>query len=140
VVSGGGGNDVLYGEAGNDVLAGGAGLDRAYGGAGADTFAFADGDLAGATVTTCDIIHDFSSAEADRIDLAALDADTGLAGTQPFAFLGTAAFTGAAGELRYEQIGANTFLMGDTNGDAAADFMIRLDGAHTLTSGDFIFG
>lgn len=95
VVSGGG-NDVLYGEAGNDVLAGGAGLDRAYGGAGADTFAFADGDLAGATATTCDIIHDFSSAEADRIDLAALEADTGLAGTQPFAFLGTAAFTGAA--------------------------------------------
>jgi hypothetical protein len=28
--------------------------------------------------------------------------------------------------------------MGDTNGDGTADFMIRLDGLHSLTGGDFV--
>jgi len=53
-----------------------------------------------------------------------------------FAFVGTAAFDGHAGELRYEEISGNTYLYGDTNGDGAADFMIRLDGLHALVSAD----
>jgi hypothetical protein len=61
-----------------------------------------------------------------------------LAGNQGFTFLGAGAFTGTAGQLRYEQISGDTFVTGDTNGDGVADFMIRLDGLHTLRSGDFI--
>lgn len=57
---------------------------------------------------------------------------------QEFTFISTAAFSGTAGELRYEQNTTNTFVSGDTNGYGIADFMIRIDGLHTLVSGDFI--
>ena len=60
------------------------------------------------------------------------------AGNQAFTFLGTGAFTGVAGQLRYEQVSGNTFISGDTNGDGVADFMIRVDGVHSLGSDDFI--
>jgi Ca2+-binding RTX toxin-like protein len=140
VLTGNDGANKLYGLGGNDVIDGGAGIDQAYGGTGADTFVFADGDLGGASQASCDIIRDFSHAEADRIDLSGLDANSALSGNQAFAFLGTSAFTGSAGQLRYEESGGNTYLMGDTDGDGTADFMIRLDGSHALTSGDFIFG
>jgi hypothetical protein len=35
-------------------------------------------------------------------------------------------------------INGNTYVYGDTNGDGAADFMIRVDGNHPLTSADFV--
>ncbi len=94
--------------------------------------------LAANTTATADVIHDFSHAEADKIRLDLVDANTTLGGTQDFAFIGTAAFTNVAGQLRYEQISGNTYVSGDTNGDGIADFMIRLDGLHTLGGGDFI--
>ncbi|MGN6155652.1 MAG: calcium-binding protein, partial [Sphingomicrobium sp.] len=134
-----GGNDVLSGQSGNDWLEGGAGRDVTTGGIGADSFAFRDGDFAGLTASTCDQIKDFSESDGDVIRLLA-DADSGTTGSQTFDFIGTNAFTGAAGELRYEEISGNTYVMGDTDGDGTADFMIRLDGSHALTSGDFIFG
>lgn len=46
-----------------------------------------------------------------------------------FEFIGTGAFAGSAGQLRYEQISGNC-VSGDFNGDSVADFMVRLDGAH----------
>lgn len=52
--------------------------------------------------------------------------------------IATAAFSGTPGELRYQQINGNTYVMGNTNTDTAADFWIRLDGLHTLTAGDFV--
>ncbi len=137
LLMGDGGADVLKGEDGNDALYGGAARDRFYGGAGADKFAFADGDFAGLTSSTCDQIHDFSTIDGDYIDLGSVDADTGQAGDQAFAFIGTGAFTGTAGELRTYQSSGQTYLQGDTNGDGAADFMIRLDGLHTLGGSDF---
>jgi restriction endonuclease Mrr len=53
-------------------------------------------------------------------------------------FIGTAAFSKTAGELRYQEIGGNTYVSGDTNGDGLADFLIRLAGSHALTSSDFV--
>ncbi len=32
---------------------------------------------------------------------------------------------------------AGRYITGDTNGDGIADFMIKVDGSHTFTSGDF---
>ncbi len=61
-----------------------------------------------------------------------------IAGNQAFAFIGTDAFTGAAGELRFEQSATDTFVQGDLNGDSVADFWIKLNGLHTLGSGDFV--
>ncbi|HEX2802634.1 MAG TPA: calcium-binding protein [Sphingomicrobium sp.] len=132
------GDDTLRGRAGNDLLEGGAGRDVLFGESGADTFVFNDGDFAGMTSSTCDQVKDFSSADGDRIRLSGVDANTLAADDQAFAFIGTGAFSGTAGELRYDQISGTTYVYGDTNGDSLADFMIRLDGAHTLTSGDFV--
>ncbi|WP_294171690.1 calcium-binding protein, partial [uncultured Sphingomonas sp.] len=134
---GSGGNDILFGENGSDRLIGGAGQDRAYGGAGSDEFIFGAGDLSGASNSSADRVHDFSRDQGDRIRLDGIDADIIRGEDQSFAFIGENGFSGTAGELRYQQISGNTFVQGDTNGDGAADFWIRLDGLHTLGSGDF---
>ena len=132
-----GGNDTIKGGAGNDWIEGGAGRDMLYGGTGSDTFAFHDGDFGGATRATADRILDFVQGE-DIIRLSSVDADTTVTGDQAFHFMGTTAFDGHAGELRYEQISGATYVSGDTNGDGTADFMIRIDGLQTLTAHDFV--
>ena len=99
---------------------------------------FRDGDCGGATTATADHIYDFSQTEHDHVRLSLVDADTTLAGYQAFHFLGTAGFDGSAGALHYAEISGTTYVSGDTNGDGAADFMIRIDGLHTLTSSDFV--
>lgn len=73
-------------------------------------------------------MQDFSQADDDRIRPDLIDADTGTGGRQDFALIGSDAFSGSAGELRYEQVGGNTYVQGDTNRDGVADFMIRLHG------------
>ena len=100
-------------------------------------FVFRSGDFGGIN-SLADRIHDFSHAEGDRISLELVDADTTQSGDQAFTFRGTGAFTGDAGELRFEQISGNTYVQGDLDGDGVADFWIRLDGLHTLTSSDFL--
>ena len=133
---GNGGVDTLNGGNGNDFLYGGAGTDHMTGGSGNDTFAFAGGEFGGATTVTADEIVDFASGQ-DKIDLSAVDANALLGGDQAFSFVGTAAFSNTAGELRYELISGNTYVTGDTNGDGIADFMIKVDGSHVFTGADF---
>jgi Ca2+-binding RTX toxin-like protein len=127
-----GGNDVLNGREGDDTLSGGAGADRLAGGSGNDIFAFDGGD---STAGSMDTILDFAS--GDKIDLAGVDANTADGTDQAFSFVGTNAFTGTAGELRYEQTGGNTYVYGDTDGDGAADLAIMLLGSHALVGTDF---
>ncbi|QNN64638.1 M10 family metallopeptidase C-terminal domain-containing protein [Sphingomonas rhizophila] len=129
------GNDILYGESGADALSGGSGLDRFYGGGGADLFAFSSGDFAGMSSGTADRIHDFNRLQADRLDFTAVDSNAQTNGDQAFSFIGSAAFNGVTGELRYQQISGNTYIQGDTDGDGKADFWVRLDGLHALSSG-----
>lgn len=126
----------LSGNSGANILIGGAGRDQLTGGGGADTFRFASGDFAGLTTTTADLIYDFSQAEGDRIDLSAIDAVTGGV-DDAFSFLGTGAFTGVAGELRYEYSGTRTMVYGDLDGNGVADFAVALTGNITLVLGDF---
>ncbi|QNN64238.1 calcium-binding protein [Sphingomonas rhizophila] len=132
------GNDILYGENGTDYLYGGSGLDRFYGGAGADLFAFENLDFAGMGSGTADRIHDFSHAQGDRISLELVDANSNVGFDQAFTFVGSAAFSNVAGQLRYQQISGNTYVQGDTDGDGKADFWIRIDGLHALAATDFI--
>jgi trimeric autotransporter adhesin len=143
-LEGGAGDDTLRGQSGNDVLVGGDGADLLVGGwavdiltggAGADTFRFSS--FESGTGTSADRITDFASGE-DLIDLSGWDADLTSAGDQAFAFIGIAAFSGVAGELRYHFDGTDTWLQGDTNGDALADFEIVLSGALTPTASDFL--
>jgi len=139
---GGAGNDDLSGGTGNDIVSGGAGSDVVRGGAGADTFAFLLLDIAPLAETTGDVIAEFSSAEGDRIDLSAIDANRLVAKNQAFTFIGSTAFSKVAGELRYEVVGPNDiYLSGDTNGDGKADFVIGLSGPSnvaSLVANDFV--
>ncbi len=137
-LKGGNGKDLLLGGAGDDMLIGGAGRDVMIGGAGADTFDFNSPTETGNTAATRDRITDFSQTDGDVIDLSGIDADSGAAGDQAFTFIGTAAFSGTAGELRYVQTATNTIVQADLDGDGAEDFQIQLDGLIALTAGDFV--
>jgi parallel beta-helix repeat protein len=130
---GGDGNDVLLGGAGNDRLEGGPGADTMTGGAGADNFVFRPADLG-----SVDRIEDFSHAQGDRIVLSELDANTKTAANDKYDFIGTKAFSGQAGQLRYEVVKGETTVYGDMNGDKVADLTIKLAGSHALEGSDFV--
>jgi len=137
-LSGGGGVDYLNGGGGNDVLIGGAARDRLTGGAGADVFRIEQASDS-ATTTSRDVIADFTQSQSDVIDLAAVDANTGVAGDQAFSFVGTAAFGGVAGELRYKQTGGLTIVECDRDGDRVVDMQVELAGVINLQARDFLF-
>ena len=85
----------MKGNAGNDRLVGGNGVDTMVGGEGNDSFVYAHSSKA----TGGDVISDFGA--GDIIDLGVVDAKSLTAGDQAFTFIGGAAFSKAAGELRY---------------------------------------
>jgi hypothetical protein len=135
-ISGLGGDDWLHGDAGNDLLTGGAGADRLTGGLGKDQFVFnSASESAGAAH---DVITDFNRGQGDKINLSGIDANANLIGNQTFTFIGTAAFSNVAGQLRFEQVGGNTFVHGDTDGNGAADFTVQLNGLVPLGGSDFL--
>ena len=133
---GGAQDDILLGGDGDDVLVGSWGYDVLTGGAGADTFAFEAGHT-GKWMGNADVITDFSQGDGDTIDLSALDAISGGA-DDAFTFVGNAAFTGTAGELRVFTSNGDTFVEGDVDGDGVADMVIRLTGEFDLTMADFV--
>lgn len=111
------GNDVanhLSGGAGDDVLNGFAGADVLRGGNGADRFDFSNIELG-------DRIADFVSG-TDQVDLRGTGVD--------FSWIGDAAFSHTAGELRF----AGGMLQGDVNGDGIADLSIGLGSALLIQS------
>lgn len=134
---GGGKNDRLFGEAGRDRLAGGTGADLLSGGAGADTFVFLGGGDSRPGRFTRDRITDFEQGR-DRIDLSALDANLLTGPNDAFSFIGGAAFSGQAGELRAVRGPAKTYVQADFDGDARPDLAVQLHGLYTLSAGDFI--
>ena len=84
------------------------------------------------------MIGDFSRSQGDRIDLTGIDANTWQSGNQAFTMIGSAAFSGAAGQLHYQHSSGRTIVEGDVNGDRVADFQVELVGRITLSSGDFV--
>jgi Ca2+-binding RTX toxin-like protein len=114
------------------VLISGNGSDTMTGGADADRFVHTTDDL-----HFGDVITDFNRVAGDRIDLSAMDADTVEAGDQAFVFIGTAAFSHRAGELRYLVTGPDAVASGDVDGDGVADFRITLLGVPDIVAGDF---
>ncbi len=134
--------NVIVGNTGANTLIGGDGADTLTGGAGKDVFVLTS--LADSSTTANDIITDFASFAAvgatnDRINLSAIDASTVGVSNEAFTFISTAAFTGTAGQLRYENNGVDTtFVLGDVDGDAIADFSIQLSGLQTLGAADFM--
>ena len=112
--------------------------DRLTGGDGADRFIFKS--ITDSTVASSgrDAIFDFDRLEGDKIDLSVIDASTKLSGNQAFKFLGSAAYTKTAGELRTVVKNGDTFIYGDVNGDGATDFSIFVDTSARIYSTDFI--
>ena len=137
-LDGGAGADTLSGGDGNDSIYGNTDRDVLYGGAGADRFVFKTTADTGVSSALQDVIMDFVAADGDKIDVSAIDANTSASGNQAFSFIGTAAFHGISGELRYQISGASTYVYGDVNGDKAIDFAIRINDDIALASGDFI--
>jgi len=128
-LDGGDGNDRLLGGSGVDVLAGGAGNDILEGGAGADVLSGDNGRdvftyraLTDSSGSALDTIIDFSTSGRDRINVSPIDADSSTEANDRFNFIGSAAFSGTAGELRY----ADGLLQGDVNGDRLADLAIKV--------------
>lgn len=149
---GGGGNDVISGNYANNRLQGGSGddqinghsgTDRSEGGAGADIFVFT---VAGHSIHvnrsdgakwTPDVLTDFTSG-VDKIDLSEIDAIAGTASDDAFTFIGAAAFSGQAGQLRFETAGSFVHILGDVDGDGYADLHIIASGTQALAA-DFFF-
>jgi hypothetical protein len=73
----------------------------------------------------------------DIIDLSAIDAISGGA-DDAFTFIGTAAFSNTAGELRFVMQPGPYVIQGDVNGDGIADLTIHVDPNHALTTADFV--
>ncbi len=130
-------NDTLYGGDGNDLVIGGLGGDIMSGGAGRDIFDFDSKLESQEKLGSRDFILDFQHL-VDDIDLSTIDATSTVGGNQAFKFIGTALFTGEAGELRYQKSSGHTFVMADITGDGVPDLMIELNKLINLTKNDFI--
>lgn len=131
------GNDILDGRNGKDVIVGGHGADLLLGGAGADRFVYSSITESTKTLSGRDTILDFSHTQGDRIDLSPVDANVTLSGNQTFTFIGTAAYSGTAGQVRYAITAEGTIVYADTDGDRISDMTILLNGNHALTAADF---
>jgi serralysin len=127
------GNDVsnkLNGNGGNDVLDGAKGNDILSGGAGGDEFRVSETGYA-------DEILDFTSG-VDKIRLSEIDANSNTAADDAFTFIGNAAFSGVAGQLRTYSQGGDNYVAGDVNGDGVADFTINVNNANVVVTDFFL--
>jgi Ca2+-binding RTX toxin-like protein len=135
---GGYGMDTLRGEGGNDVLDGGPGSDDLFGGDGADTFMWTLTADTTTNVIYADTVFDFDAAEGDLISLSSIDANLVAAGNQAFTFIGTAAFSGNPGEVRYYHVGDNTYIEMQIGTAADPEGVIRLIGVHVPEASWFV--
>jgi Ca2+-binding RTX toxin-like protein len=96
--------------------------NRLTGGGGEDWFTFFSPSDCSASAP--DTITDFISGSGDKINLERMDANTTTSTNDAFSFIGTNAFNGIAGQLRYEVVDNQVHLYGDVNGDSVADIHI----------------
>jgi len=140
---GAGGNDTLIGAGDNDTLNGGPGDDVMVGGVGADVLIDALGFdkfnynfIAESSQSAPDSITAFNGNGpnlGDVIDLSGINPGTA---SGAFDWIGSNLFSGAVGELRYDQ--PTGLLQGSTNGFGTANFEIHLAPNTPLAVGDVI--
>jgi Ca2+-binding RTX toxin-like protein len=124
------GADTLTGGPGADIIYGGGGADTLTGGGGADTFVYraaSDAPAPKNTAGTYETITDFNPA-TDHIDLSAL-------GRLSY---GGETIAVTSHHVDWYLSGGNTYVTANVTGGAHVDMIIKLDGAHSLTSADFI--
>ncbi|MEM7767233.1 MAG: hypothetical protein AAF253_07060, partial [Pseudomonadota bacterium] len=114
-LDGGAGNDTLTGGSGTNFLRGGAGADTIIGGSGPNQIEIIDAalEMDGDTVSGLNT--------GDTLTILSPDIDAG----QLYFFLGEAAFTGRAGEMRIVRSASETRLDADLDGDGQADHALR---------------
>jgi Ca2+-binding RTX toxin-like protein len=135
-VRGGDGDDLMFGGYGDDLLVGGHGADVMIGGDGADVFRIGAGDTG--VGAAADLVADLAQGQ-DEVDLIGIDANLLAPGDQAFTFIGGDAFSGTAGELRFEYDGSSyTWLQGDLDGDGVPDLEVRFNGNVDLVVSDFL--
>ena len=132
MLDGGEGDDTLYGGWGKDTLIDGAGNDYLSGGWGKDTYVFTSADGSVDTIADLD--------RRETIDLTEIDAIAGTEENDGFDWISSDAFSGTAGELRYERVGWRDYkIEGDTDGDGMADLTIMIENGHPLQA-EILFG
>nr|WP_047166563.1 calcium-binding protein [Sphingomonas sp. Y57] len=157
-ILGGDGNDVILGDLGDDTIVGGVGTDLLTGGEGADVFQFAAGDVTSTTIGTkvfYEEITDFTIAD-DKLEIAnfgAVTDDTIVLQNSGVSFTTvTAALDYVEGVLTTStddntvaaiQVGADTYLFYETDGDYASlngFSILKLTGvtAADLTEDNFV--
>ena len=119
-------NQALVGTNNADFFQLGGGLDTVAGLAGLDRFIYRPAAL-GPAATNATTLSDFSPAAGEKLDLSQIDAIAG--GTDDaFSFLPVAGapFTNVAGQLRWDDLGAQRGIQGDVDGNGVADLTIRV--------------
>jgi Ca2+-binding RTX toxin-like protein len=140
-----GGNEyanTISGNAGVNIIVGGGGLDTMWGGDGGDIFVWHSITEMGSTVdANSDTVgSDFNAAIGDLIVLSLIDADGNAGnGDTAFSFIGTAdnPFT-AAGQVSWLVGETDTYILLNTDGDAATDGVIRVLGVHAVDASWFV--
>ena len=139
--SGGFGGVHMYGGYGGSTsetnFVGGYGPQYMYGGEGANIYT--ELSISNSTSNTgFEEIANFDPAK-DIIDLSHIDANLTSAGIQSFSFVGTAALTGAGGQVSYQQDPTHnvTDVYVALAGDASPDMEIQLGGLLTLSAANF---
>jgi Ca2+-binding RTX toxin-like protein len=137
-IRGGRGADSLTGGLGGDQLYGNRGADILKGGGGNDMFEYTA--VEDSTLLARDTILDFSA--GDRINLIGIDPDGNAAnGDGRFVWIGSAAFSQVAGQLRAYQADGLWIVEGDADGNGVADLVIGVTvvPGHMLGAADFWF-
>lgn len=135
-IYGGSGPDAIYGGAGTSTIHAGTGRDALFGGTGTDIYVFAPGHTGGLTPASADSIQRFHPGHGDRIDLSAFDALLPAGGH--LSFIGTAAFDGTPGEVRYSVSGTSLVITGDLTGSGTPAFEIVVTRFPKLVAHEFI--
>ena len=130
-------SETLTGTVGPDLFHLGGGLDTVFGLAGLDQFRFQPSAL-GVAATNASTMEDFSRVDAEKLDLVLIDAIAGTATNDAFSFIGTAAFNGTPGQLRWEDQGAVRMIQGNVNNDNTADLTIFVKAAGPVDATWFV--
>ena len=139
-------DNTIIGNAGNDILAGSSGNDDGSfdgrdfltGGAGPDLFVWTSIAESRAAFDQADVITDFDRAAGDLISINSIDANPAVAGDQAFTFIGPAASFTAPGQVSFTNDGTDTFILLNTDSDAAQEMTIRLSGVHQVDASFFV--